>query len=173
VGDLQGLLTAMNTFYPLAVGAVWKYKATDAAGTDVKVEVRVQGELPGAVKGLYRVSTKLPGDLVTTSLEATTAQAVLRRKSVTDEHSPWEVWWPLTASDGEAVTAGKYTFRVSDAPAVSVPFGEFPARKVEKMDAEGQVLATAWFAENLGLIKMEDLENSMTQVLIQYSPPGP
>ena len=162
---------APNELWPLGAGATWVYESRlDGAGP-LRRTVTVEEELPGETKGVYRLRTSLGPGLDALSLIATTARRVLTRPTAASADAQWQVEWVTDLDGAETQTVGDAAFARTQ-ESVTVPFGTFDAVRVEKRHpADNAVMAVAWFAPGVGLVKLSHPGEGLAEVLIAYHKP--
>jgi Zn-dependent protease with chaperone function len=169
-GDLSAYDLAPNAHFPGRVGARWVYRCATGDSDPVRRAVYLQGAVPGA-QGAFRSETGYGHGVRAASLVATTSDAVLVRTRPNDPGSVWHVEWLTHLAAGESAIAGDFEFVGGGEEEVTVPLGTFTAVRIEKRrPGSGSPIAIAWFVENVGLVKLVQPADGLTELLEAYSP---
>jgi len=163
IGGLADVSLCACDHYPLKPGMRWHYRVSGPHGS-AKTTWTVLEELPMKPEGVYRVEADYGAGVKSVQLVAAAGDRLLKRSpmAAADEWQVDAAFDPSDAPDG---------FRVIGEETVQVPAGDFPALKVERVAPDGAVLATAWFAKGIGLVKRSNPKTGITEELESYQVP--
>lgn len=161
LGRLPTVAAVANPWFPLAVGAEWRYEVAGGDATSAYT-VRILSGIAAAGGTIYRGETLLAKDLRVPFQTLTTADRVWRRNRPTDVASPWREQHALKeAPAGAPVPA-----------AVTTPCGTF-REILHVQESAGGSTYDLWFARGVGLVLRKCRETGVTETLHSYRLPQP
>lgn len=150
---------------PLAAGARWTYR-TSGPGPEGMLLIRALEALPSS-PGAYRVEYDFGGGIRATRVLVPAGDRYLSRPERSAAPAPWKVEAVFEAPPG-TVRDG---YRLAGAEKVRVPAGEFDSVRIERLDPDGKVESTAWYARGVGLVKSVSTGTGIIQELKTYALP--
>ncbi len=168
--DLPGVSPAENPWFPLAVGARWRYavKREGAEGAEgAEYALKVAAETPSAKGSAWRGEVTF-GDTSVPCRMLTTHNQVWWREDGAGK-GEWRVEY-VTGPGAEGAAAGK--FQVIGREEVTVPCGRFAGALHVRRTGDGEAACLdLWFAKGVGLVKRLDSGTGVTEVLVDYHVP--
>jgi Zn-dependent protease with chaperone function len=162
LSGLEGLTIAHCDYWPLRVGAHWNYRVSGPDGASA-VTVTVMEELDARPAGVFRAERDLGRGIRTSQLVAPSADRIMTRSSTAD--SAWQVEAAFAPNPTGPGAAG---VRFAGRETVQVPAGRFDAARVERTAADGRLVAVAWYAPGLGLVRRQSMETGILEELVRY-----
>lgn len=178
---------ASNDYFPLPVGANWKYRSTTADGKQSDFSIKVLNEEKENGNTLYLVETVSTFQPIHDWYSKSNGWVLMHREEYVKmgtkaEYQPTKQFLknPLTNGDswqwkGKGMMGLEIdeSNQVSGPESVSVPAGTFEAMKVSTKVVQGgaPVTKTYWYAPGVGLVKSMTDTGSVksTTELLEYS----
>jgi Zn-dependent protease with chaperone function len=167
LSGLDAVEVAPCEWLPLVTGARWRYRVR-GEGLENSMAVRAIEPLSAEPQGVFRVEYDLGRGVKTLRLVAPAGDRYLSRAEGGDDASVWRM--EAVFAPGDSVKRADGLIRFAATEKVSVPAGDFEAARVEKLDAEGKLDATFWYAKGVGLVKRTSAQG-VTQELVNFHIP--
>jgi Zn-dependent protease with chaperone function len=165
LAGLDAVEVAPCPWQPLQPGARWLYRTQGTLG-ETSMSVRVLEALVAEPEGVVRVEYDLGRGVRALRWLAPAGDRFLSRSEADPDPTRWRL--EAVFAPGESGAVGDERLRVAGSEKVTVPAGEYEAVKVERIAADGAVVATLWFAKGVGLVRR--LSAAGAQELTSYRP---
>ncbi len=160
-----GVHPAACEWLPLVPASRWVYRSRTAEG-EATLTVRALERGIGGMSAACRVEYELSRGIKTIRWVVPAGERVLSHPEQSTSLDDWRT---------DAVfseRAAEHSLRSGGLERVQVPAGEFEARRVERLGADGQPVSTSWYARGVGLIKRFNRETGLTEELTSYHIPA-
>lgn len=162
------MATGENEYFPLVPGGRWEYRV-NGQETAARALFRVWEQVAAAQPGVYRASWDFGYGVGVDQLIATGSDRLLTRPLDAGSGAAWRVEARFASGSAESDSR----FRVAGTETLQVLAGEYQALKVERLDGDGKVTETLWYASGVGLIKRVSADGSLALELERYRLPKP
>jgi Zn-dependent protease with chaperone function len=163
---LEALEVGPCEWLPLVAGARWTYRVKSSEGAESTLTFRALERLNVEPEGVFRVEYDFGRGVKGTRLLAPAGDRFASAPDSPGHAGPWRV--DAVFAEREQVEGAEETVRYAGREKVKVAAGEFDTVKVERVDAEGRVVAASWYARGVGLVKNVSTAAGTTQELLGF-----
>ena len=168
ISGLEEARLAPCAWIPLVSGARWTYRVTNSTG-ESRLAVRVLELLDAEPRGIFRVEYDLGRGVRTIRLLAPAGDRYLSRAEGRDAEHDWIPEAVFLSAARLARADG--SLRCAAVEPVQTPAGRFEASRVERLDSNGAIVSTAWYARDVGLVKRVSAAGTIEE-LTSYNIPA-